>query len=439
MAQVMPMRTAAETGLARLFETVSPNLPGDPAARAEAFRDFSDVGLPHRRVEAFKYTDLRAAMREAAPFAPAPDAATATAVLDGAAGFAGIAAARLSFVNGHLVREASDLSALPAGVTVTPLGKALAAGDPALANLNPVQQTRENVVYRLNSAFMADGAVIRVAAGARVPTPLHLRFVGTGSDAFATATRFLVMVEEGASIEILETHEGPDGVAYQPNDVMDVVIGDRATFRHARLNGEGRDALALSTLAVRLGAESRLETVNVVAGATLSRHQVYLGFQGESATAQVNGVAMIGAGRHADSTLLADHAAPGCESRELFKTVIDGEAVGVFQGKIIVQPHAQKTDGRMMSACVLLSDGGQMMNKPELEIFADDVQCAHGATCGALDDDLLFYLMARGIPRPEAENLMLSSFLGEAVEVVRNEAAREQLEGVIESWLQARR
>ena len=135
-------------------------------------------------------------------------------------------------------------------------------------------------------------------------------------------------------------------------------------------------------------------------GAAASRHQVFLTFAGEHSKAHVNGATMLKGSQHADTTLVVDHAVPHCESRELFKTVIDGEATGVFQGKIIVRPHAQKTDGRMMSAALLLSEGGAMNNKPELEIFADDVQCAHGATCGELDEDLLFYLMARGLPQP---------------------------------------
>ena len=147
---------------------------------------------------------------------------------------------------------------------------------------------------------------------------------------------------------------------------------------------------------------------------------------------------MIKGEQHADTTLVVDHAVPACNSRELFRTIIDDEATGVFQGKIIVRPKAQKSDGRMMSAAVLLSEAGTMNNKPELEIFADDVQCAHGATCGALDDDLLFYLMARGLPRSEAEALMVQAFLGEAMELVEHEQLREALNGIAEEWLRAR-
>jgi Fe-S cluster assembly protein SufD len=250
--------------------------------------------------------------------------------------------------------------------------------------------------------------------------------------------RVLLEVEAGASATLIETHEGPDGLAYQPNTVVEIVAHDNATVRHVRLNAEGGDALALSTLAAKLGAHVSFDAVNVAVGAGVARHQVFLTFAGEHATARINGAAMLKGKQHGDTTLLVDHAVPHCDSKELFKTVIDDAATGVFQGKIIVRPHAQKTDGRMMSAALLLSDGGTMNNKPELEIFADDVQCAHGATCGQLDEDLLFYLMARGLPRREAETLMVQAFLGEAVEPVEHEPTREALVEVIEGWLKAR-
>jgi len=283
---------------------------------------------------------------------------------------------------------------------------------------------------------MADGVMLRVTG--QVETPVHLRFVTAGNSAVATATRVLVLVEEGASVTLLESHESPNGANHQPNDVIEMVAGDRSNVRHVRLNAEGDGALALSTLTLKVGAEAEFFSINVVAGAATSRHQVFAILDGENTKARINGMTMVKGGQHADSTLVVEHAAPNCESRELFKTVIDGEATGVFQGKIIVPHHAQKTDGRMMSAAVLLSEGGTMNNKPELEIFADDVQCAHGATCGQLDEDLLFYLMARGIPRKEAESLMVQAFLGEAVEFVEHEGVHDALVSVVEGWLRAR-
>ncbi|GLS44145.1 SufB/SufD family protein [Methylobacterium brachythecii] len=439
MADIKNLRTSAETGLSKLFETTRQSLAThEQIAREEAFKFFEATGLPSRRVEAFKYTDLRAAIVEAAPPAEAPSADAAKAAISSAKGLANVEAVRLTFVNGHLVAGLSDLGRVPAGVTVTPLNEALAKGDVRLGQLAPVEQTRENPIYQLNTAFLADGALISVEAGARVETPVHLRFVGTGETAFSTATRVLVTVGEGAEFSLFETHEGPNGIAYQPNDVVDAVIADKATLRHTRLNREGDKAVALSTIAARLGAEAHIESVNLVFGGALSRHQIYLHFAGENATATVNGAAMLGDGQLADSTLLADHAAVGGVSREQFKTVIDGDATGVFQGKIIVRQIAQQTDGKMKSDCLLLTDEGQMMNKPELEIFADDVACGHGATCGAPDEELLFYLMARGLPKPVAESLLVQAFIGEALESVTHDGARNALIGEVEGWLKAR-
>jgi Fe-S cluster assembly protein SufD len=443
MGAVTLMRTPAETALAQAFETAKGKLPGDRSARERAFNDFIEVGLPHRRVEEFKYTDLRAAMREAEPFADEPSAEDARAAAAAAKAFGGAeTAAVVTIVNGYCMdvdyADEATKDALTKNVQISSLRAAQESRSELLAHLTPVPLAAGNPVYRLNSAFMTDGVLIHVSAKAAIDRPIHLRFMTTGAAAVATASRTLVLVEEGASVTLLESHEGPDGVASQLNDVVEVIACDNAVVNHVRLNAEGRETLALSTLAARLGAHVSFNTTNVVAGSAFARHQVFLRFDGDHSKAQINGATMINGREHADTTLVVEHAAPHCESRELFKTVIDGEATGVFQGKIIVQPHAQKTDGRMMSAALLLAEGGAMNNKPELEIFADDVQCGHGATCGALDEDLLFYLMARGLPKPEAESLLVQAFLGEAIETVEHESVREALIGIVEKWLRAR-
>jgi Fe-S cluster assembly protein SufD len=436
MADVTLMKTPAETALAQAYESAKTTLPGSVESRAEAFELFTRNGLPHRRVEEFKYTDLRALLREAAPFAGTPSADEARAALQNAKALSGVEALQVPFVNGHFVRDAVDFHGLPEDVEIVPLREALASGHDWLDRLSPVEWARQNPVYQLNTTFMADGVMLRVAGP--VDTPIHLRFVTAGASAVATATRVLVLVEEGASVTLLESHESPDGANHQPNDVVEMIAGDRTKVRHIRLNAEGDKALALSTLAAKVGAEAEFFSINLVAGAAVSRHQVFAVLAGENTNARVNGATMIKGGQHADSTLVVEHGAPHCESRELFKTAIDGDSTGVFQGKIIVPHHAQKTDGRMMSAAILLSEGGTMNNKPELEIFADDVQCGHGATCGQLDEDLLFYLMARGLPRKEAESLMVQAFLGEAIEFVEDQDLHDALVAVVEDWLRAR-
>ncbi|PVE23202.1 Fe-S cluster assembly protein SufD [Microvirga sp. KLBC 81] len=436
MADVTLMKTAAETALAQAFESAKTTLPGNAESRAHAFEQFNLRGLPHRRVEEFKYTDLRALLREIAPFAGVPTADEAKGALQGSKAFGNVAALQVPFVNGHFVREAVDFHNLPEGIEIVPLREALADGHEWLAHLSPVPWASDNPVYQLNTSFMADGVMIRVAGS--VETPVHLRFVTAAASAVATATRVLVVVEEGSSFTLIESHESTDGANHQPNDVVEMLVGDRTNVQHVRLNAEGDKALALSTLALKIGSEATFNSINVVTGAATSRHQVYAILDGENTNLRVNGATMLKGTQHGDSTLVVEHNALHCESRELFKTVVDDEATGVFQGKIIVPHHAQKTDGRMMSAALLLGENAAMNNKPELEIFADDVQCAHGATCGQLDEDLLFYLMARGLPKKEAESLLVQAFLGEAIEFVENESARESLIGTVESWLKAR-
>lgn len=430
---VAMMKTPAETALAELFERSKSLLPGDARSREDAFHRFAAAGLPHRRVEEWKYTDLRANMRDAAPLAPVPSAETTRTALASPTLFAGLEPATIAFVDGHLAHR----DAMPEGVTAVPLVEALTSGHPLLAKLGAIEAASGNAAYALNAAFFTDGVVLHVTGA--VARPVALRFAITGTKAVSTATRVLVVAEADTAFTLLETHESEIGVVHQPNNVVEFVVGDRAKLAHVRVDGLGDGALALSTITAHLGEKTEFGTRNLVVGSALSRHQVYMTFAGSHAKGAIRGATMLKGDQHADTTLVVDHRGTDCESRELFKTAIDGRATGVFQGKIIVAPGAQKTDGKMMSACVLLSEEGTMNNKPELEIFADDVLCAHGATCGALDDDLLFYLMARGLPRPEAEALLIESFLGEAMEEgLEDEALLGALMGIVQGWLAAR-
>ncbi|GGH22307.1 Fe-S cluster assembly protein SufD [Alsobacter metallidurans] len=432
---VTPMRTAAENQLLALFPSVKARLPGASAERQQAYDAFAQAGLPHRRVEAWKYTDLRAVLREAAPLADVPSAALLGEVRAKPSPFAGLGPS-LVIVDGVFEPSLSDLDALPAGVEALGLAGALGAAQP-VANLGEAA-VADDAVLALNAAFMTDGVVLRVAAGSKVETPVFVRFVRTGGEPRSTYTRVLVVVGEGASLTLGESREGPAGVAHQDNAVLEIVAGDRATVSHVVLNTEGRGSIDLSTVGVKLGAKCLFNTFALATAPALSRRQIFVHFAGENSKISLNGGALLNGRQHADTTLVVNHAVPHCESRELYKHVLDGESTGVFQGKIIVQPYAQKTDGQMMSQAVLLGDNATMNNKPELEIFADDVVCAHGATCGQLDDDLLFYLRARGLPKPDAEALMLQAFVGQALETIEDESIRGVLESVVEGWLKAR-
>jgi Fe-S cluster assembly protein SufD len=442
MADVTPIRTAAEAALLDLFPAVKSRLPGGERAareREKAIAAFGETGLPHRRVEAWKYTDLRTLLRDAAPLAPAPGAAEKTAAQKLVGPLGRIDAIRLVLVDGAFAPDLSDLGRLPAGVEVVSFAEALARDHSALAvHIGSALRGVEDPLVSLNTAFATDGVVIRVAEDATLAKPLLIRSVATGEAPTATFLRTLVVVEDNAEATIIESHEAVSGVGHQANSLVEIVAGDGAKVHHVRLRTQGGGDVDLSTLGVRLGGRASYRHFSMATAPEVARHQITLRFAGEYSEVTLAGAAMLNGSQHGDTTLVVEHAAPHCSSRELFKHVLDGEATGVFQGKIIVEPDAQKTDGRMMSQAVLLADGAAMNNKPELEIFADDVQCAHGATCGALDDDLLFYLRARGLPKPEAEALMLQAFVGEAIETVEHEGLREVIEAVVESWLRCR-
>ena len=436
-AEVRPIRTAAETALAVNFAAAKASLPGADgvaALREEAFRRFEAGGLPSRRIEEWKYTDLRALMREAKPLAPLPDAAARRWAAESAALLASIDARRIVFVDGSFVPELSDLSDLEPGLSIRSMASALEAGDTrVLTRIGPISPTADTAMA-LNTAFMRDGAVIDVAAGVALARPIHLVFVAARKEASAVFTRSLAIIGKGARAMLVESHEGSS--EQQVNTAMELDVADEAHVDHVKITAAG--ALHVSTMMAAVGAHSRFNEFLFTAGGAVVRNQIFVRFAGAGTIAGIRGASLLNGNQHADTTLLVDHAAEGCTSRETFKSVLDGESRGVFQGKIIVRPGAQKTDAKMATHALLLSDTAESDNKPELEIFADDVQCGHGATSGALDEDLLFYLRARGIAQPEAEALLIQAFVGEAVEGIEHAGLRDVLMEQVVKWLNAR-
>ena len=439
-AEVAVIKTAAETALAQTFAQARDRLPGDEAIMAQrnaAFDLFAKQGLPHRRIEEWKYTDLRALMRDAKPLASPPDASAKARAKDAGRFLGDLDARRLVFVDGAFVPELSDLRELEAGLVVGSLAQALTEDDPvAGARLGKLAPANDAAVA-LNTALMGDGAVIRVASGATIERPLHLLFVVSDNPA-AIFTRSLVTIDHGARVMLIESHEGPAASDYQVNAALELFAGDSAHVDHVKVIGEGAEALHVSTLAAAIGAHARFNTFSFINGGALVRNQLFLRLDGEGTVAGIRGASLLKDRQHADTTLFADHIARDCQSREMFKSVLDNEAHGVFQGRIIVRRHAQKTDAKMMTQALLLSERAEADNKPELEIFADDVQCGHGATAGALDEELKFYLMARGIPPVEAEAMLIQAFLGEAIEGIEHAGLREALIETVAAWLGAR-
>ena len=436
MAELALMKTAAEQQLAAEWQQARRVLPGAAALREQAFGLFESNGLPHRRIEEWKYTDLRALMREARPLAGAPDAAARARAKDAGAGLASIEARRIVFIDGALAPELSDLAALEAGLGIRSLAQCLAAGDPlTMAHLGTTVGT-DDVTVALNTAFMGDGAVIHVEAGATLARPLHLAFVNCGKAPASVFIRSLVVIGEGARVMLVESHEG--SAEYQVNAAVELKVGDGAHVDHVKITGDGAGALHVSSLLAAIGARARFNEFLFTTGGAVVRNQLFVRFAGEGTIASIGGATLLRDRQHADTTLLADHAVAGCTSRELFKSVLEDQSRGIFQGKIVVRPHAQKTDAKMATHALLLSEGAEADNKPELEIFADDVQCGHGATSGRLDEELLFYLRARGIPEREAQALLVQAFVGEAVEAIEHAGLRDALMDHVVGWLERR-
>jgi Fe-S cluster assembly protein SufD len=440
-ADIRPIRTAAEQALADAFAGAKGKLPGADgvaAARESAFRRFAAEGLPHRRVEEWKYTDLRALMREARPLAGPPDVAGVARAKDAGPLLRRVAARRIVFVDGAFAPGLSDLDGLEPGLTFAPMAQALARGDHAIVSRLGTVVPTDDVAVALNAAFMGDGAVVQVADGTSLARPIHLLFAYTASAAAAVFARSLVVVGKNARVTLIESHEGPDDLDYQVNNALDLAIGDDAHVDHVKIGTEGSRALHISTLMAAIGARAQFHDLSFTTGGAVVRNQLFVRFAGERAAATIGGANLLTRRQHVDTTMVVDHAVPGGTSRELFKSVLDGESRAVFQGKIIVQPGAQQTDARMMTRALLLSAGAEADNKPELEIFADDVQCGHGATAGALDQELLFYLRARGIPPNEAEALLIQAFVGEAIEAIEHAELRTALADAAAAWLKTR-
>ena len=443
-AEPRTIRTETEQAIARHFEDVIASVPGGERVRdlrEAAFDKFRRAGLPHRRIEEWKYTDLRALMKQAAPPARRPlDTAPAHALKETPDPLDGLDRYRLVLVDGYFFDSLSSRAALrDAGIEVNATAAILGAGhDAAAALLSTPEQAAGDIAIALNAAFATDGVSVSVRAGVVLDKPLEILHLSTATVPHAAAIRNAIHIGAGASLKIIETYRGPAGIAHQVNAVTQIVVGRGAIVAYARLQAEGDQTLHLGTTTLTLADGARFDHLTVTAGAAVSRSQMFLVTGGERTWLGIHGAGMIGGRQHADTTLLIDHALPGANTRVLVKNVIDDEAHGVFQGKIIVEPDAQKTDAKMMSKALLLSDTSEFAAKPELEIFADDVQCGHGATSGRIDAEQLFYLMARGVPRAEAERLLIEAFLDEAIDALGDEAIGAALKRTVTAWLNKR-
>jgi len=386
-------------------ETLAAQL--DAAGAADAATRFRTSGLPTRKIESYHYTDLKMLLREVPDAGIAANEASAPALrIPGAY--------RILMVNGVV----QDTTTAPAGVVV---GKVK----------GPVLSTRDDIMVRLNSALTGESLSLDLAN--EVDPIIHIDR-RTEGDAAHVNGGAKIFVADGGSATIVETYSGSDA-DHLGNHATYIALGKGAKATHITVDLSGNTARHFAHAEYDISADANLRTLTIHAGSALSRTQLFAKFSGEGAHADFTGLNLVEGGQHADITLDIAHAVPNTTSTETYKSVARGRSRAVFQGKIVVSTNAQKTDAKMMAQGLMLSEEAEILAKPELEIFADDVVCGHGATCGALDDDSLFYLMSRGISRADAEAMLVRAFLEELFDFIEDEELHEALSGVSDSWL----
>ena len=435
------MKTKAEEQLAAQFASTAPLLPGGawvPAARRAAFQTFARQGLPHRRIEAWKYTDLRNSLKDAFPPATCASRTLDDAMLAQALGPAlhALPCIRLVLVNGRYVTKQIPAGCEPGGALhCGPLSAAL--GQPGYEWIEPhfAPAGDGDAVMALNAAFASDGIVLRVETGHKLALPIHIVSIVDASAPMTVATRHLLKVDAGARAVIIESHVRLGTSAAQATAVTHIGVETGGEAHHIKHLAQGDGSTHLGHTHVEIAEGAVYRGFQFTADTSLVRNETHIGFSGPDAKLDLSGL-MLGRGRdHIDTTLVVHHSTLGCESRELFKSVLDDRARAVFQGKVIVDPIAQKTDGKQMAQALMLSEDAEFDSKPELEIYADDVACGHGSTVAEIDPAMLFYIRSRGIPKAQARDMLIESFVAEAIDKVEDAAVREALMQIARGWL----
>lgn len=411
------LQSGAQALLAR-YEGLRERLPGDRWLRDAAAKSFRAAGLPDVRQEAWKYTSLRS-MAEQSFHEPLTGLTRPRALLDR---LPGLDAPRLVFVDG---RFRDDLSAPPEAVRFERFAR--------LPDFGRLPRPESESLVALNTMLAEDGAVLSVPefedGGTLVLASLAEE---AGGRSVAFHPRHAVRLGRGAKLTLIEVSVGQG--TYLHNPVFEVVVEEGATLVHIRLQDESATAFHLSTLYAEIATHATYDSFSLNLGSRLARTEVHARLCGPHGAAHLNGAQLLRGTQHADFTTVVSHDAPACASRQTVKNVLTDRARGVFQGKIEVARIAQKTDGYQMNQALLLSPEAEIDSKPQLEIYADDVRCSHGATVGELDADQLFYLRSRGIPEAEARAILVRAFLAEALDPIAHEGARAALEAAVEHW-----
>jgi Fe-S cluster assembly protein SufD len=439
--RVAPMPSSAPSSIVDHYlgehAATASTLPGSglkwlARLRRDALDTFAGLGFPGPREEAWKYTRMtpieKRAFRPQGELCIGFDEGDIEHLL-----FAGLPCHRLVFVNGRYTPQLSKPGKLGEGIRLASLAKALEETpelvEPHLARHADLGASG---FAALNAAFLADGALVHLPRGAVLEHPVHLLFIATGQeDPIIAQPRILVVAGEGSQVSVIESYASLGEGTYFTNTVTEVVLEDNARVEHYKLQHEHVRAFHVATLQAHLDRDSRFTSHSVSFGGQLTRNDINAVLDAPGAECTLNGLYMVGGRQHVDFHTTVEHASPHGTSEEYYKGILDGHSRGVFNGRVHVHPDAQKTDSQQASKNLLLSRDAEVDTKPELEIYADDVKCSHGATVGQLDADMLFYLRARGIDKAAARGLLTYGFAQDIIDRIPLEPVRGQLEAVL--------
>lgn len=425
------------------FEAFAKRAPGADAPwikqlRQEAFARFWELGFPTVRDEDWRFTSL--APLNTQTFWLATNSGTALVDLDTIDTLtpAGVTN-RIVFVNGQYAPELSRIEET-AGLVVMPLGEAIAAGHPLVQqHLAKHEKYRHDAFTALNTAFIENGAFVHVKRGAVIEQPIYVLYVSVGNgEALMSHPRNLIVADEQSQATIVEDYVsvGADaGTPFFSNVVTELIAGQDSVLSHFMIEREDTAAINISTLHLQQARNANVDSHSVLIGGGLVRNNVHPVLAGQGADCLINGLFVANGRQHMDNYMKVEHAAPHCNSRQFYNGILDGQSRGVFHGRIIVHKDAQKTDAKQTNRNLLLSDGAQIDTKPQLEIYADDVKCTHGATIGQMDEEALFYMRSRGIAEQEARRLMLFAFASECLDRMKPGPVRTWLDQHVANWL----
>ena len=404
--------------------------------RREAMDRFAALGFPTTHDEDWRFTNVGPIAQTVFHPAEAPLRRVDAGALDPYA-FAGLTAPRVVFVNGRYAPALSALAGLPQGVRVQSLAQAMTADRALLeGHLARYADTQRDIFSALNTALMEDGAFILIPRGTVLEQPIQVLYVSApGAEPMATHPRTLIVAGENSQAAVVEDYVSlGDGVTFS-NGLTEMVAGDGSVLDHYLIERESSRACTVCTLRSQQGRSSNVTSHTLLLGGALVRRNIHPVLAGEGGECLINGLFMAKGRQHMDNYMRVEHLSPRCASRQFYKGVLDDQARGVFHGRIVVHKDAQKTDAKQTNMNLLLSEEAQIDTKPQLEIYADDVKCTHGATVGQIDDDAIFYLRARGIPEASAKALLLFAFAGEMLQRMKVEPVRRHLEELVRGWM----